>query len=570
MKTPPRFLILKSFLVAFATLHLLPVGQASAASITGFNPGNIMSDAVMRNYNSMTKDQIQSFLKSKNSCNDINIAKANQYIVRGYQYHIANGHFVCMADETFNGKTAAQIIYEAAQKYQINPQVLIVLLQKEQGLVTDTWPNHLQYRAATGYGCPSASTCSAQYAGFENQVHYAASLFNAVLNGGWSNYPVGNRYVQYHPNTACGGTTINIQNKATSALYRYTPYQPNAAAINAGAGTGDSCSSYGNRNFYYYFTAWFGSTQTTANTIKAVATTTATSMPFISSNVVIPDGDFTLTTPAGYALEAAGAGTSNRTNIRIYQSNNTPAQVFHISLGKDGYYTLKNPNSGRVIEVAGASTVNGANVQLYDSNNTCAQKWAIRLIDNKYTFLNACSGKTLDVADGIIDRDFVNVQLFTSNGTAAQTWNLVSLKRASVANGKYTVTTPSGLALHAEGTTNTANVKIWTNTNSAAQTWQFTKGTDEFYTIKNQNSSRVLDVDSAGIVNQTNVQLFNANDTCAQKWIVVRSGGTATIKSACSGLALDVAGGAISARGTNVQIYAPNKTDAQKWTLTKR
>jgi uncharacterized protein with LGFP repeats len=36
--------------------------------------------------------------------------------------------------------------------------------------------------------------------------------------------------------------------------------RPNAASLAAGRGTGDSCSSYGNRNFWGYFTDWFGST----------------------------------------------------------------------------------------------------------------------------------------------------------------------------------------------------------------------------------------------------------------------------------------------------------------------
>ena len=51
-----------------------------------------------------------------------------------------------------------------------------------------------------------------------------------------------------------------IQNQATANLYYYTPYQPNAAALRAGYGEGDGCSAYGNRNFYQYFTDWFGST----------------------------------------------------------------------------------------------------------------------------------------------------------------------------------------------------------------------------------------------------------------------------------------------------------------------
>jgi hypothetical protein len=34
------------------------------------------------------------------------------------------------------------------------------------------------------------------------------------------------------------------------------------AAINAGYGSGDGCSAYGNRNFWLYYTDWFGSTNT--------------------------------------------------------------------------------------------------------------------------------------------------------------------------------------------------------------------------------------------------------------------------------------------------------------------
>lgn len=165
-----------------------------------------------------------------------------------------------MAQDIFDGETAAQIIWQAAQDYSVNPGVLIVLLEKEQGLITDTWPNHIQYRSATGYGCPDTAACASQYYGLKNQIRHAARMFRSVLDGGWTNYPVGPNYVRFHTNAACGGTTINIQNRATSALYRYTPYQPNQAALNAGYGLGDGCSAYGNRNFYALFTDWFGST----------------------------------------------------------------------------------------------------------------------------------------------------------------------------------------------------------------------------------------------------------------------------------------------------------------------
>ena len=230
-----------------------------AADLSKFDPGDIMSDSIMSNKNSMSVGQIQAFLESKNLCNNTNTYLASWY--PHLQYNIRDGKFVCMAKDTFNGKSAAQIIWQAAQDYSINPQVILVLLEKEQGLITDNWPNHIQYRSATGFGCPDTAACDSQYFGLENQIRQAANLFRNVLNGGWSNYPVGNTYVQYNPNAACGGSVINIKNRATSALYRYTPYQPNQSALNAGYGTGDGCSAHGNRNFYALFTDWFGSTK---------------------------------------------------------------------------------------------------------------------------------------------------------------------------------------------------------------------------------------------------------------------------------------------------------------------
>jgi len=104
-----------------------------------------------------------------------------------------------------------------------------------------------------------------QYYGLTNQLTWAARMFRAILSNSptwYTPYVLGENYIRWNPNTACGGTTVNIQNRSTQALYNYTPYQPNQAALNAGYGTGDSCSAYGNRNFYLYFTDWFGSTLT--------------------------------------------------------------------------------------------------------------------------------------------------------------------------------------------------------------------------------------------------------------------------------------------------------------------
>jgi len=270
-----RFIILGVFAFIFAAtfafISMRDQESTSAADLSNFDAGDIMSDEVMSDYNSMSVSEIQTFLKSKNACNKKSSHKSSytqKYNGTKYTWHVENYTYVCMADEDFNGESAAQIIYNAAQDYKINPKVLIVMLQKESGLITDLYPNSINYRSAMGYGCPDTAACDSKYYGLKNQIRNAASLLHTVLTGGWTNYPIGKNSIYYHPTKSCGSSKVYIKNLATSALYRYTPYQPNSAALKAGYGTGDDCSSYGNRNFYAYYTDWFGDTHTVSIATK--------------------------------------------------------------------------------------------------------------------------------------------------------------------------------------------------------------------------------------------------------------------------------------------------------------
>ncbi len=300
------------FAAAIVGVVAMPAVQVSALSGSDFNPGNIINGAVFTNSSSMSPGDIQNFLNAKVTCDTYGAASKSYYFnastgrlgnsadswvtssraVYGQRYNafhntsVATAPYICLKDYVENpttrvnnlhnpsaavsgGISAAQIIYNAGQAHQINPQVLIVLLQKEQGLVTDDWPWANQYEIATGYACPDTGSCDAEFFGFANQVSTAAKQFRRYMTTPTSfNYTVGNNYILYNPSSACGGTTVNITNQSTAALYNYTPYQPNASALQnlssaSAGGTGDNCGAYGNRNFWWYFTTWFGSTQTT-------------------------------------------------------------------------------------------------------------------------------------------------------------------------------------------------------------------------------------------------------------------------------------------------------------------
>ncbi|MFE4464973.1 LGFP repeat-containing protein [Oerskovia sp. NPDC056781] len=265
----PRSGRARSLLAALTSLALVLTGAlfstapASAVSGSDFNPGFIISDAVFYDSGAMSTSQIQSFIETKGArCTPA----AGNTCLKSYREstNTIPGDSYCAAYQGAPSETAAQIIAKVSVACKINPQVLLVTLQKEQGLVTSTAGKPAAtFRRALGYGCPdnAGGWCDPSYSGFFIQMQRAARQFQLYKARPTSYSYVAGRTntILYHPNTACGTTQVYIQNQATAALYNYTPYVPNAAALAAGYGTGNSCSSYGNRNFFLYFGDWFGS-----------------------------------------------------------------------------------------------------------------------------------------------------------------------------------------------------------------------------------------------------------------------------------------------------------------------
>ncbi|AZC13467.1 hypothetical protein DT073_06915 [Microbacterium sp. ABRD28] len=208
----------------------------------------------------MTESQISSFLRAR-----VPTCQAGYVCLKDFTQTTTSrpSDAYCGAYQGAVNEPAARIIAKVAQACGINPQVLLVTLQKEQGLVTHTWPSEWRYTIAMGQGCPDTAACDTRYYGFQNQVYGAARQFQVYGKSSYFTwYAPGKTWdVLYNPNRSCGSSRVYIENQATANLYYYTPYQPNGAALRAGYGTGDGCSSYGNRNFFNYFTDWFGSTQ---------------------------------------------------------------------------------------------------------------------------------------------------------------------------------------------------------------------------------------------------------------------------------------------------------------------
>lgn len=246
--------------VAPAVEALPPEPRGPAISYEGFDPTLIISDQQFFDADAYTQAQIASFIgKWNEGCRtgvdgtpcfanfseDSPSYEPDQYCPGGFQGRV--------------GDSAASIIWKAAQGCGINPQVLLTLIQKEQGLITASGArlDDTRYLIATGFACPDASVCDPTYFGFTTQVYYAArqmrkyeaNPYDYMVRPG---VPVA---IPYAPGPECAGPEVTVQNLATSNLYNYTPYQPNEAAL---TGEGDACSTWGNQNFYAFFNAWFG------------------------------------------------------------------------------------------------------------------------------------------------------------------------------------------------------------------------------------------------------------------------------------------------------------------------
>lgn len=211
--------------IALAALFFCFNYNAEAAE---FNPNNIISDQEMLEWTALSLSDIEAFLES-------------------YDGYISKHKFANYKGEM---KTAAEIIFDAAtnnydcsesdieieeetaseaqkklycERVQINPKLLLVLLQKEQSLIDEKNPKPSQLDWATGYGCPDGGGCNDRWKGFGKQVNSAAiQFFDYLKHPHHYKYRAGNTYT--FSNTDHPNSSVRPENNATAALYNYTPH----------------------------------------------------------------------------------------------------------------------------------------------------------------------------------------------------------------------------------------------------------------------------------------------------------------------------------------------------------
>ena len=430
-------------------IYVINNKPANALSKADWRAGNIIDDAEFYNNNSMSEAEIQRWLNSQINC-DVNGSQTSEWgggndyngdgrVTRAEWARSVYGHtgkFICLNNYYENPTTrasnlnsnvipsgaisSAAIIKRAADSYGVNPKVLLVKLRKESPgpLTSDTWPLPSQFDAALGYACPDPPAgqpvvCDPNFSGFYRQITQGAKQIKnyKTYSSSYRYKPFQNNSIQYNPNVGCGATSVYLSNYATAGLYNYTPYQPNAAALNNLYGTGDGCSAYGNRNFWTMYHNMFG--------------VSAASAAYLASESYIPDDTYVLQNIAsGRSLDLTNGQTSNGTRVQIWDSNGTGAQKWEFKRQSDGFYSVRNPVSGKFLDVANASSKAGAAVQIMQGTGSCAQLWELtRNSDSTLSISTACTARlSLDVAGGKVGVRGASVQTFTSNTSGAQKW----------------------------------------------------------------------------------------------------------------------------------------------------
>ncbi len=259
----------KLLVIIMLVLLPLPALAQGQAVDSAFNPEKLIDDKVFGDMETFGGPQgIQKFLEIKGS---VLANTSPDFLVK------LKEPTVTMLKQGLDDpqpnlgrlRTAAELIWDASRASGLNPQVILVTLNKEQGLITAfSDPNQQGLQRALdfalGFGCPDSTGCSqSMYPGFYYQLFgnfdssgnrylgAAKSLMKSFstpngrgpeFNGSVSH--VGDVITLENTMGGYDGImpqqTLQLSNRATAALYRFTPHVYN-----------------GNYNFWKYFQAWF-------------------------------------------------------------------------------------------------------------------------------------------------------------------------------------------------------------------------------------------------------------------------------------------------------------------------
>lgn len=109
---------------------------SAAMDVSRFNPGLIISDAAFYDSSNMSVAQIQRFLEEK--VPNCAAREGEPTCLKNYKTNspaVAGEPGICAGMPDHGEITAAELIYNVGKACGVSPRVILVMLQKEQGLI---------------------------------------------------------------------------------------------------------------------------------------------------------------------------------------------------------------------------------------------------------------------------------------------------------------------------------------------------------------------------------------------------------------------------------------------------
>lgn len=242
--------------------------QVFAEVDASFNPNKLIDDKIFSDTQTFGGPEgVQKFLEIKNSVL-ANIQPDFLYKLKEPENSTLKAGLEDPRPNLGRLRTAAELVWDASLQSGLNPQVILVTLQKEQGLITnhkDSSQDKLQKALdrAMGFDCPDSGGCGDLFPGFYHQLFgnfdvagnrylgAAKSLMKSFSTAGGRGPLIDGKIAKVGDTVLIENTTggmysaapqqlVTISNNATAALYRYTPHVFN-----------------GNYNFWKFFNSWF-------------------------------------------------------------------------------------------------------------------------------------------------------------------------------------------------------------------------------------------------------------------------------------------------------------------------
>ena len=299
----------------------------------------------------------------------------------------------------------------------------------------------------------------------------------------------------------------------------------------------------------------------------------STAAPEVEGGRTVDDGVYSVSlgSDGSVALGVSGSATGDGGNVQATASAGLASQKFRFTMKEDGFYEVRNLNSGKVLDVDNGNMVPGTNILQWSDYASDNQRWAVQRCDGGYRLV--CKANGLALTLGASAGPGSNAFASTVADGQGQVLSLepAALERV-VSDGEYVVSSlvdpMQVFDIAGASTANCARLEVYESHMADNQIFRFERDDDTgFYKVTCVGSGKVLDNDNRNVSNGAAVLQYDSTGALNQRWIVQREGSGLSIRSAIDpSYCIDLAGGGAS-NCTKAEMYRYNGGANQRFSL---